>query len=231
MDVDTTETIKTSTNAKSLNSLAKDDNIIAIEYVGGDSILTPISNEFYVKLKNLSDISLLEKYAEAIGCKVEGAIESDDYWISLHSNKESKFNSLEASNFMYETGNFESVDPGFIYNIQLYSTPTDANYSSQWNMHGTYGIKAEQAWNITKGSSNITVAVIDGGIVTGHSDLTGRMHNYSYNSENNYDINHGTMVAGIIGANHNTLNIAGVAPNVKLMNISINFTLKRQYWV
>lgn len=51
VDVDTAQTITTSTNAKSLKSLAKDDNIVAIEYVVGDSILTPISNEFYVKLK------------------------------------------------------------------------------------------------------------------------------------------------------------------------------------
>ena len=224
VDIDTVETARTATNMNTLSSLANDDNVVAIEYVVGNSILTPISNKFYVKLKKLSDISLLEKYADAIECEMEGAIETDEYWICLSSNKKSRFNSLEASNFMYETGDFDAVDPGFIYNINLHAVPTDANYNSQWNLRGAYGIGAEQAWNITKGNSDITVAVIDGGIASGHPDLVGRLHNYSYNSGNGIDLNHGTMVAGIIGANHNTLHIAGIAPNVKLMNIAINFS-------
>lgn len=224
VDVDTAQTITTSTNVKSLNSLAKDDNIVAIEYVVGDSILTPISNEFYVKLKKLSDISLLEKYAKAIGCEVEGAIESDDYWISLHSNKESIFNSLEASNFIYETGRFAKVDPGFLVNYENCATSSDPYYSSQWDMNGTYGIKANNAWDITKGNSNITVAVVEGGIYTGHPDLANRIsHSYDVitgGSPIYYDT-HATGVAGIIAANHNNIGVAGVAPNVHLMNIFV----------
>lgn len=224
VDVDTTETTTTSTNAKSLNSLAKDNNIVAIEYVVGDSILTPISNEFYVKLKNLSDISLLEKYAEVIGCKIEGAIESDNYWISLHSNKESKFNSLEASNFIYETGLFAKVDPGFLLNYENCTIPSDPYYSSQWNMNGTYGIKANNAWDITKGSSSITVAVVEGGIYTGHPDLTNRIsQSYDVITDGSpvYYDTHATAVAGIIAANHNNIGVAGVAPNVHLMNVFV----------
>ena len=232
VDIDTARTVTMSANVNSLEILADKDGVVAVEYVLGDSIFTPISNKFYIKLKKLSDISLLEKYAEAIGCEVEGPIASDEYWIRLSSNKKSSFNSLDASNCIYETGDFADVDPGFILTFQQSYVPSDSHYIQQWSMGGTYGIKAEDAWNLTKGNANITVAVIDGGIHTQHSDLSGRMHSYAYNcdngSNNPIDSYHGTMVAGIIAANHNLSWVAGVAPNVKLMNISSSLNSSRQ---
>ncbi|MFN8596649.1 MAG: S8 family serine peptidase [Anaerolineae bacterium] len=52
-------------------------------------------------------------------------------------------------------------------------TPNDAQYSNQWHYFDTYGIDAPAAWDITTGSANIVVAVIDTGIL-GHGDLAGR---------------------------------------------------------
>jgi serine protease len=48
-------------------------------------------------------------------------------------------------------------------------TPNDTNYSQQWGYSGTYGIRANQAWDVTNGSGTV-VAVLDTGI-TNHSDL------------------------------------------------------------
>lgn len=223
VDVDTAQTITTSANVKSLNSLAKDDNIVAIEYVVGDSILTPISNKFYIRLKQLSDLPLLEKYAESIGCNVEGSVAYNDYWICLSNNKYSKFNSLEASNFIYETGKFAKVDPGFLPEFTYNSIPTDPDYGSQWDMSSFYGINAEQAWNITKGSSGIIVAITESGYNASHPDLVGRTvvsYDVTTGTPPSSPTNHATMVAGIIAANHNNINIAGVSPNVSLMNLS-----------
>lgn len=45
---------------------------------------------------------------------------------------------------------------------QLLFTPNDTNYSSQWNMTK---IKTPAAWDITRGSSDTTIAVIDSGIL------------------------------------------------------------------
>ncbi len=225
VDMDTTQTITTSTNVKSLKFLAKDDNIIAIEYVVGDSILRPISNKFYVRLRKLSDISLLKQLAEEIGCEIGGPTKFDEYWIRLYSVKESILNSLDASNYLYETGLFEDVDPGFIFNFKDHSVPSDPYYTSQWNLNGTYGIQADNAWGITKGSSSVTVAVVELGINMNHQDLSGRFHSYVYNCADGSgnavfpSSDHGNMVAGIIAANHNNIDIAGVAPQVKLMNI------------
>ena len=52
-------------------------------------------------------------------------------------------------------------------------SPNDPQYPSQWHYYGTYGINAPAAWDLTTGSSNIVVAVVDTGI-TNHADLSGR---------------------------------------------------------
>ncbi|MCC8172023.1 MAG: S8 family serine peptidase [Parabacteroides sp.] len=213
-----------SSDTAMLTRLADDPEIIAIEYVIGDSVLVPVSNLFYIKLKTPSDIGLLEQEAESIGCSIERAVASDNAWICLSSDKDAPMNSLEAANYLYETGLFEDVDPGFIFNFQVAASPSDPYFSSQWGLNGSYGIQAERAWNITKGSSSVTVAVIDQGIYTQHPDLAGKMHAYAYNCDNGTNLpaagDHGTMCAGIVAANHNNIAIAGVAPDVKLMNIS-----------
>lgn len=52
--------------------------------------------------------------------------------------------------------------------------PNDPQYGSQWQYFDTYGINLPAAWDITTGTSNIVVAVVDTGI-TSHSEFTGRV--------------------------------------------------------
>ncbi len=70
-----------------------------------------------------------------------------------------------------------SVEPDTIM-IPL-ATPNDSSYPTQWDLtnpdvSGVYGINAPAAWDITTGSSNITVAVVDTGYLA-HSDLASRV--------------------------------------------------------
>lgn len=202
--------------------------VIAIEYVVGDSDLVPISNKFYIKLKKETDIVLLREKAKDIGCIVEGAVDTDRTWIRLSSSKD--INSLDASNYLYETGFFEDVDPGFIFNFHCCFLPSDSNYEFQWGISGQWGISIPYAWDITTGESEIVVAVVDQGVNFQHPDLEGRMYPYSYDCQTGNNVSkvygkHGIMCAGIIAANHNDLGIAGIAPNVSLMDISSSLDL------
>ncbi len=127
--------------------------------------------------------------------------------------------------------NIEYVSPDYIRTI--YATPNDPlfkQYQQQGdNQWALYKIGAPNAWDITTGSNNVTIAVLDTGVNYNHEDLAGKVilgRNYltsegypgDYNPMD--DNGHGTHVAGIIGANtNNRKGIAGVDWNCKILAI------------
>jgi serine protease len=70
----------------------------------------------------------------------------------------------------------EFAEPDLI--LQPHFTPDDPRYPEQWHyftpIAGNYGINLPPAWDITTGTSNVVVAVIDTG-VRPHVDLDGRI--------------------------------------------------------
>ncbi|MBS4200622.1 S8 family serine peptidase [Bacillus sp. FJAT-49732] len=113
----------------------------------------------------------------------------------------------------------EFVEPN--YKVKTEYTPSDPNYKNQWYLKK---IQMPKAWDITKGSSQITVAVIDSGVQINHPDLKGKIvfpYNVVTRGKNFTPDAHGTHVAGIIAASMNKTGVAGIAPNVKIMPINV----------
>ena len=55
-------------------------------------------------------------------------------------------------------------------------SPNDQLYTEQWNLHDKLaGTDIARAWEISTGSTNSTVAIIDSGILFEHEDLQGRL--------------------------------------------------------
>ncbi|MEZ4755148.1 MAG: S8 family serine peptidase, partial [Bdellovibrionota bacterium] len=84
--------------------------------------------------------------------------------------------------------------------VETYYTPTDPNFdTTQAN-----SMSLQSAWDITKGSSAIKVAVIDTGVDYNHEDLRDNViagYDFINNDSDPMDDHyHGTHVAGIIGA-------------------------------
>lgn len=100
---------------------------------------------------------------------------------------------------------------------------------SQWYLWDIY---APEAWAVTKGSSNVTVAVIDTGYLP-HEDLDANLvEGYDFvdddeepidkNADENGQISHGNHMAGLIGAaGNNDRGIAGVNWDVSIMPLRI----------
>lgn len=99
---------------------------------------------------------------------------------------------------------------------------------------GTAGIdiNIEPAWNITSGSTCITVAVLDAGVDRNHEDMGTRVlagftiRNPAGGGEpqnaNFLDLKyHGMACAGIVAASNNTIGIRGVASNVNILPVNI----------
>lgn len=120
------------------------------------------------------------------------------------------------------------------YTVQADMTPNDRYYRQLW---GLPKIQAEQAWDVTTGSQSVVVGVVDTGIDYNHPDLAANVWSnngtingcaagtHGYNARTLTcdpldDHNHGTHVAGTIGAvGNNGIGVAGVNSSVKLMGL------------
>jgi serine protease len=118
------------------------------------------------------------------------------------------------------------------------SVPNDPDYSRQWHYRA---INLEDAWDITEGSSDVTVAVVDSGVLSGHPDLKGKLYpGYDMVSDltqaldgDGRDANpeepatendsfHGSHVAGIIAANSNDgQGTAGVSWGARILPVRV----------
>lgn len=82
-------------------------------------------------------------------------------------------------------------------------------------------IKLNDAWDVTIGSSSVTVGLIDSGINKTHEDLTDNISSISCGTLPYLDdVQHGTLTAGIIGAvGNNGKGISGVCWNVEIASL------------
>ncbi|WP_025743061.1 S8 family serine peptidase [Aquimarina pacifica] len=193
-----------------------------------------LTNNFYVKLKHQDDVKLLYAKAKEMDVEVLGHDKFMPLWFTLSINKPKDLNALNLANIFYETGLFESTEPAFTYHDLIASD--DTFFGNQWALlntgqnEGTSGIdiNAEQAWNLTTGSSDIKTAVFDHGIELDHPDLVNRIHGTGFDANNGTTPatvrgSHGTACAGIVSAEQdNNLGVSGVAPDSELISISIN---------
>lgn len=111
------------------------------------------------------------------------------------------------------------------YAAQAFWTPNDPGYASQWALPK---ISAPQAWDVTRGSSSVLIAVVDTGIDLDHPDLAARVRtdiDYDFvNSDADAmdDNGHGTAIAGIIAAvTNNGVGVAGLCPNCMLLPVKV----------
>ncbi len=148
------------------------------------------------------------------------------------------------------SGIIKSIEPNF--RVKAFATPNDSKYSQMWGLNNTgqsggtvdVDIDAPEAWNISQGSSEVIIAVLDTGVLYTHPDLKNNMWNNSaeipgngidddgngyvddvhgINSITNAgdpkdDNGHGTHCAGVIaGVTNNSEGISGVSWNSKIM--------------
>lgn len=109
--------------------------------------------------------------------------------------------------------------PAFIPNDPYY----DMGWISAWHLPK---IGAPAAWDITRGSPNVIIAILDSGVYGAHEDLAPNMvagWNVLHDNDDTHDTGgHGTAVAGqAAAAGNNGIHVASVAWHSKIMPIVV----------
>lgn len=222
--------------AKQLSLVKKTDLLILPVYVTQQGKEIIETNLLKIKLKEKKDTLLLKQMAEKYHLMILGNNEWLPSWYILSVTEKTEGSSLNVANSLYETGLFASACPEFSFDAR--ECISDPNFEQQWGLYNAQypgiDINACQAWNISKGSGAV-VAIIDCGIDMEHQDLKTNIYPISYDAASQTSPstihvagdsrNHGTHCAGIVGAAINGIQVAGVAPESKLMSISTRMLL------
>ena len=106
------------------------------------------------------------------------------------------------------------AEPDFndeIVDFVEFSSITDPDKYCQWNIREN-GCNLLDAWDITFGSTDVKVGVMEKNIDINHEDLQGRVYYGNFTPSSNANKEHGTIVAGVLGAiQNNGIGMTGVA--------------------
>ena len=102
-------------------------------------------------------------------------------------------------------GSLSAIEPTSEIAEKAGAVPNDpciigcAPYGVPWYLEA---IGAYEAWEVTTGSDDVLIAVVDTGIDDQHPDLQGRVHRIpgcGLGQSSSFDTSHGTFIAGLIG--------------------------------
>ena len=188
----------------------------------GDSPAPYVPGEVLVKFKPAVSRLGAQNVLSAQGLQGAGAIAAIDVLkVTVDAGQEQQI--IEALN----------KDPSVLYaepNYIAYALDTNPNdfYYQNGYQWGLAKIKAPTAWDVTTGSSDVVIAVVDTGIDLEHPDFScpGKLASgkniVSPGSTPDDDHGHGTHVAGIAAAcTNNVSGVAGVAWGARLMPVKV----------
>lgn len=211
-----------------------------------------VEGELIVKYKTNAKSSEIQSFNKSLGVTVKKSLgvigDGMVDLLALPDGLDVKAALLEYMN----NSNVSYAEPNYKRYIRT-TIPNDTYFVQQWALNNTgqmmggsvgADIKAPLAWDYSRGSDNLVVAVIDTGIDYNHEDLFGKIWinsgeicnngkdddrngyvddcfgwNFAKNNNNPMDDHgHGTHCAGVIGATtNNNLGISGILWNVKIM--------------
>ncbi len=158
---------------------------------------------------------------------------------------------VRCANDAMERADVEYAEPNLVRRLQRFFIPPDELFATQWHLHAPQagqhlvpgaGIFAPEAWDVTRGSRSIVVAVADDGFDLTHPDFVGdgkivarlnaTLRGMGNSAAITWDANvqpragdyHGTPCLGVAVAEGNGRGVVGVAPGCSL--VAVRFPLQ-----
>lgn len=199
----------------------KKENIRTDEVTG----IKYINNEIMIMFNTGVSKEKKEEINNNINGKIVGIIDKEWDWIQVEVSERS-YNELEE--LIKELEKKEEVFGAildlvgkFTNNATSTNDPSDEKEWKKRNLKSANwwlkAIQANEAWDYNDRFNNIKIGIVDSGFDTGHEDLNIKFARKSNEDANNKD-DHGTHVAGIIGATaNNGKGVAGIVWNKELI--------------
>ena len=188
-----------------------------------------------VALQNISDQS--SDFSDSIvidSIRDRMPLSSPSAIFTLYLREYCKEGVLRAIKELEQLDKVYAAEPDYNFGVGHDWTPNDPFFKGQvvgginrrqWGLTQPNGIQAQKAWNFTRDNANVRVGIMEGGFDVNHPDLAGNslVLPGGFRPGAGADLDHGTHVAGIVGAiADNGIGIAGVSPNVSLVNLNWN---------
>lgn len=137
-------------------------------------------------------------------------------WYEIHFDKDA-VTATKAADGLAGVRGIEVAEPS----RTIKRMTNDTYYSNQWHLNSTYDINVEKVWEgYTTGSSDVIVAIVDGGLSIDHPDMADIIIAAGEEGSKNFvdysytlvPESHGIHVGGIVGAiSNNATGVAGIA--------------------
>ena len=198
---------------RSMESVGKKPNHARENVLPYVSVLKDLKDRFGLKnLRNSFHFSKLERFKRTYRLQFDKKDKREELLSVLRSFPEIEF-----------------ADP--IPLPQVHWLPNDLGSNSTSGQYALHLMHAENAWDITRGKKSVVVAVVDNGVDLRHPDLVNKLvPGYDLaDGDNDPDIphmgfDHGTHVAGIIGAQtNNDRGIASIGNEVMIMPVKVTY--------
>jgi len=190
-------------------------------FIGAGGLPYIPTRDLLLKRTSQSDVREVEALLTAHGAILDRNFSGMDRVYRIQTNLNDGRDVLALANDLAMLDMFEFAESDAIAWVEPAYIPNDPEFSQQWglNQSNDHDMDVPEAWDMTMGSEDIVVVVLDSGIEQSHPDihqLPGETFTGSSNNGNpgNSCDNHGTAVAGCVAATiDNNQGVVGVAPH------------------
>lgn len=201
-----------------LFTLSPESNLKTVKSLEGNTWKVQLSDTMLTSIFKKYHILKFEKAYPTVHKESHPNARSLDmvYLVEVKSNIEQLYIDLQISKSPIISGLY-LLNPKSLHTPNDFSLQNNFMYGNPINSGTQLDlIDAKKAWDITKGSDNIIIGVVDTNFDTTHEELSGKILN-SVSSYSSSSADHGTSVAGLAAAKtNNGIGVSSIGYNSKL---------------
>lgn len=196
-----------------------------------------LSEQIVVKFLMGVSRQRIESILTAAGVRILKEYPDSPGTLLVQVMREANANPFKVANRLAELAEVDYAEPNLVNRFQAFYIPTDTYFNRQWHLQSWDGpevmadadVSAPEAWDITRGSRDVVVAVVDDGFDLSHPDFTGpgkvvHPKDYVDGDANPFPVTahqdyHGTPCAGVALAEMNGEGVVGIAAGCAFMPV------------